>query len=362
MSTITVDLGARSYPVIIESGLLQRLPEVMDSLTIQGRIGLVSNAPVHALYGSVVEDALTAAGCQLTTALVPEGEQIKSLETAAGLYDSFLQGGLDRSSTIVALGGGVIGDLAGFVAATLFRGINFVQIPTSLLAMVDASIGGKTGVNHPLGKNLIGAFHQPQAVLIDPELVRSLPHRELTSAFAEILKAGAIADRDFYISLANNAESMLAADNLPLLSDAIERACRIKAEVVSADEREGDRRRLLNFGHTIGHALETALGYGQLRHGEAVALGMHGAGVISRELAGLPEDDLRLLLKPLGSLNLPALPPLNHEAILGYLRRDKKMRHGQLHFVLLERIGQPIISTAVRDRHIRLALERIEEE
>ena len=169
MSTITVDLGARSYPVIIESGLLQRLSEVMDTLTIQGRTGLVSNAPVHALYGGAVEAALTAAGCQVTTALVPEGEQMKSLETAAGLYDRFLQGGLDRSSTIVALGGGVIGDLAGFVAATLFRGIDFVQVPTSLLAMVDASIGGKTGVNHPLGKNLIGAFHQPLAVLIDPQ-------------------------------------------------------------------------------------------------------------------------------------------------------------------------------------------------
>ena len=360
MTTITVDLGPRSYPLHIGAGLLSSLTELLSSLGVDGRIGLVSSAPIHDHYGAAVTATLEAAGYQVTATLVPDGEQAKNLETVARLYDTFLEAGLDRSSTLVALGGGVVGDLTGYVAATLFRGIGLVQIPTTLLAMVDSSIGGKTGVNHPLGKNLIGAFHQPLAVIIDPTVLGTLPKRELTSAFAELLKAGAIAERPFLQFLVANARTILDLADADLVLQAITAACGIKADVVSADEREGDRRRILNFGHTFGHALEATLGYGSVRHGEAVAMGMAGAGYLSQQLTGLTEHDYRELLAALEPLDLPKLPPLNRAAVLKYLYHDKKVRRGKLHFVLLEALGRPVITNAVDDTLIAAALDEIE--
>lgn len=361
MTTITVDLGSRSYPIFIAQGLLSSLAETLAQLDVTGQVGLVSTAHIHDLYGGTVESALTGSGCQVTTALVPDGEPAKNLATVSKLYDTFLEAGLDRSSTLVALGGGVVGDMTGFVAATLFRGIPFVQIPTTLLAMVDASIGGKTGVNHSHGKNLIGAVHQPKAVCIDPDLVKSLPRNELTSAFAEILKAGAIADSGFFHHLAANLEAIIDLADMPLLEEVITRACRIKAQVVSTDEREGGQRRILNFGHTLGHALEASLGYGTLRHGEAVAMGMVGAGYLSTLITGFPPADLDLLTAAVEQLDLPKLPPVDPQTVVTFLRRDKKVRHGVPHFVLLESLGRPVVSSQVTDDQIMAALDNLQQ-
>ena len=360
MTTITVELGPRSYPIHIGEGLLPSLAELLKPLGITGRTGLVSSANIHELYGEVVESALAAGGCQVSTALIPDGEKAKDLATVSRLYDTFLEAGLDRASTLVSLGGGVVGDVTGFVAATLFRGIPYIQIPTTLLAMVDSSVGGKTGVNHPCGKNLIGAFHQPRAVLIDPTLVRTLPRRELTSACAEIIKAAAIADGGFLQQLAEGIQSLVDLADMPLLEDAITRSCRIKAEVVSGDERESGHRRILNFGHTLGHALEAAAGYNTLRHGEAVAMGMVAAGYISTLVTGFPASELELLAAPVDHLELPRLPALDQAAFRSFLRHDKKVRRGVLHFVLLEAIGRPVVTTRVTEPQIEKALDELQ--
>lgn len=361
MTTITVDLGPRSYPVHIGHGLLSSLAKLLPPLGVAGRVGLVSSEPIFEHYGALVTSVLAAAGCHVTTAIIPTDESAKSLEGAARLYDTFLNAGLDRTSTLLALGGGVVGDLTGFVAATFMRGIGWVPLPTTLLAMVDASIGGKTGVNHRRGKNLIGAFHQPLAVIIDPATLGTLPGRELTSAYAELLKAGAIADRDFFRFLGTNARKILGLAHRELLEEAIIRASRIKAEVVAADEREGGQRRILNFGHTVGHALEAAAGFGGLRHGEAVAFGMAAAGGLSRKITGLPEADYEELLASLELLDLPRLPRLDRATVMQYLYHDKKVERGELRFVLLEELGRPVITKAVNDGLINAALDDIEE-
>ncbi len=360
-TTITVDLGPRSYPLHIGHGLLPSLGRLLQPLGVTGRVGLVSNEPICRHYGALVTAVLAASGLNVTTAMVPANESAKSLDGAALLYDTFLNAGLDRTSTLVAFGGGVVGDLTGFVAATFMRGIRWVQLPTTLLAMVDASIGGKTGVNHRRGKNLIGAFHQPLAVIIDPAMLSTLPGREMTSAYAELLKAGAIADRDFFRFLGVNAQTILGLADRQLVEEAIVRASRIKAEVVAADEREGGQRRILNFGHTVGHALEAAYGYGDLRHGEAVAFGMAAAGYLSRKITGLPEADYAELLAALGLLDLPRLSGLDRAKVMQYLYHDKKVRRGELHFVLLEELGRPVITSAVDDGLINAALDDIEE-
>ncbi|MFB0515330.1 MAG: 3-dehydroquinate synthase [Candidatus Neomarinimicrobiota bacterium] len=360
MTTIIVNLGPRSYPIHIGAGLLSSLPDILEPLEVSGQVGLVSTANIHELYGEAVEVAFAAVGCQVSTALITDGEAAKNLATVAELYDTFLEAGLDRSSTLVAFGGGMVGDITGFVAATLFRGINYLQIPTTLLAMVDASIGGKTGVNHPRGKNLIGAFHQPQAVLIDPALVRTLPRREITAALAEIIKAAAIADSRFFQRLAESIQPLVDLTDMSLLEEAIIQACRIKARIISEDEREGDRRRILNFGHTLGHAVEAALSYGTLRHGEAVAVGMVAAGHISTRVTGFPPGELELLTATIARLELPKLPTVDQVAIQSFLQHDKKVQRGVLHFVLLETIGQPIITSQVTNDHIKEALDEIQ--
>ncbi|UCD39179.1 MAG: 3-dehydroquinate synthase [Fidelibacterota bacterium] len=360
MTTINIELGTRSYPVHVGVGLVSSLDTYLKRTGISGHVGLVSSKKIHQLYGAKVEEAFGITGCKVSVVLIPDGEEVKNLSTVSNLYDSFLQAGLDRASTLVSLGGGVIGDLTGFVAATLFRGIPYIQIPTTLLAMVDASIGGKTGVNHPRGKNLIGAFHQPQAVFIDPTLVHTLPQRELTAALTEILKVAAISDSAFYEQLSQNIQSLASLSNMQLLEDAVIRACRTKAQIVIEDEREGNRRRVLNFGHTLGHALEATLGYGTLRHGEAVGLGMVAAGHISTRATNLSQSELEVLIAPITQLNLPTLPALDVASLQTSLQHDKKTRDGVIHFVLLEAIGRPIITTQVTERQIEDALNELQ--
>lgn len=360
MTTITVDLGSRSYPIHVESGLLESLSDIMKSLQVTGSVGLVSNRTVFQHYGRQVEDSIKASGCEVITAFIPDGEKAKNQSIVSALYDAFLDGGLDRGSTLIALGGGVVGDITGFAAATLFRGIPYLQIPTSLLAMVDASIGGKTGINHPSGKNLIGAFHQPVAVVIDPKLVHTLPRREITAATAEIIKTAVIADDSFFHELSANIENLTNLSDIAFLEESIIRSCEIKAEVVSGDEREGDRRRILNFGHTIGHALETALSYSGYLHGEAVAIGMVGAAYLSTQVLDLPLADNERIVSTLTALEIPSLPTLDEAVLLEVFQHDKKVRDGVLHFILLQRIGQPIITDKIGEPQLLDAIHEIQ--
>ena len=344
----------------IGQGIHSSLTELLKSLGISGNVGLVSTANIYELYGEKTKAELAAAGCHVTLALIPDGETSKNLTTASQLYDTLLEANLDRSSHLISLGGGIVGDITGFVAATLFRGIPYVQIPTTLLAMVDSSIGGKTGINHALGKNLIGAFHQPRAVIIDPLLVHTLPRREVIAALAEILKVAVIDDRDFFQHLARSISSLVELSDMDLLEDAITRACAIKARIITADETEDNQRRLLNFGHTIGHALEASLGYGSIRHGEAVALGMVAAGYISTQETGFPEKEMAQLMATITQLQLPRLPKLDKEQFFKFLRHDKKVRQGKLHFVLLRTIGRPVITTHTTDSSIDNAITELQ--
>ncbi len=347
MERLELDLGPQSYPILVGGDCLAQLPGTLRELGITGKLGIVSSPDIFALYGERLISALSELGYDVLTVMVEPGESSKTLATVERLYDELLGAQFDRSSTLVALGGGVVGDITGFVAATLLRGIKFVQVPTTLLAMVDSSVGGKTGVNHSLGKNLIGAFHQPQAVFIDVATLQSLPSREVISGLAELIKTGAIGDRQLFEDIAANLTTIIERTSNKLLIDMIMRACRIKANDVIADERESGVRRILNFGHTIGHAIEAAAGMGRVKHGEAVAMGMVGAGLISRELGGLAAEDFTALERTVGALPLPRLGNLDSATIINYLRRDKKMTAGNLHFVLLKKFGQAEVSLAV---------------
>lgn len=347
MHRLELDLGQHRYPILVGAQCLAGLPNTLNELGIVGKLGIITSPDIFALYGEQVVSELTNFGYEVHTLMVEPGETSKSLATVERLYGELLTLNFDRSSTLLALGGGVIGDITGFVAATLLRGINFVQIPTTLLAMVDSSVGGKTGVNHRLGKNLIGAFHQPRAVFIDVATLQSLPHREMVSGVAELLKTGAIADRELFNTGTNNLATILDRSSEELLIDLIIKSCTIKSEIVAADEREAGRRRLLNFGHTIGHAIESAAGAGVVRHGEAVAIGMLGAGLISREIAGLGDEDFQALETAITALPLPRLGTLSATSVNDYLRHDKKITGNYLHFILLAEIGRAVESTAV---------------
>jgi 3-dehydroquinate synthase len=360
VTTLTVDLGPRSYPIYIENGLLGSLGDLLKSLHIQGSVGLVTNHTIYKHYGEQVELAASSAGCKLTTEFIPDGESAKNQTTVSTLYDAFLEAGLDRSSTLISLGGGVVGDITGFVAATLFRGIRYLHIPTSLLAMVDASIGGKTGINHPGGKNLIGAFHQPIAVIIDPALTRTLPRREVNAALAEIIKAAVVADADFFHSLSTNIELLIHQSDHPFLEQVIVRSCEIKARIIMDDEWEGDQRRILNYGHTIGHALEAACGYSTYIHGEAVAIGMIGASYLSTQILGFPILEHKQLASLISKLEIPSLPDLDVDVFYQVLQHDKKIRNGVLHYVLLKTIGHPMITDQVAQSQLTAAINEIQ--
>jgi 3-dehydroquinate synthase len=319
--------------------MLERIGEELEPLEIGKKIGVVTNAKVGRLYGNTIVRNLRQNGFDPLILQVPDGEQYKSLIWAGRLYDRLIQKKFERSSALIALGGGVIGDLAGFVAATYQRGIPFVQVPTTLVSQVDASIGGKTAVNHKRGKNLIGAFYQPRLVYSDVESLESLPDRDLRSGLAEVVKYGVIADESFFAFLETNSNRILAKEQDSLLR-VVKRSSEIKAMVVQQDEREGGLRRILNYGHTIGHALETVTGYRKLTHGEAISIGMvYAARLAERlELCGSAVVNRQVAL--LAAFGLPVtLPKIRSADILDCMERDKKVKDGKIHFVLADRIG-----------------------
>ncbi|MEW6540188.1 MAG: 3-dehydroquinate synthase [Bacillota bacterium] len=339
---VTVNLGeSRSYPIFLGEGLLPGLGGEIRKRITGGRVLVVTNPTVWNLWGREVRFSLAEAGLAVHLAEIPDGEEHKTLETAARLYDRAFEAGLDRSSAVVALGGGVVGDIGGFVAATYMRGVAFVQVPTTLLAQVDSSVGGKVAVNHPRGKNIIGAFYQPVLVLADVGTLRTLPSRELRAGIAEVIKYGVISDAGFFGWLEDNLERLLEGET-QALTYAVEMSCRIKARVVEADETEQGRRRALNYGHTFGHALEALSGYRAYVHGEAVAVGMVAAAKLSVFLGLLDQASYGRIERLVRRAGLPADIPesLSFEAVWDSMQRDKKTRDGRVVFVLPESIGR----------------------
>jgi len=340
---IRVDLGERSYEVVVHDGLLDHVGEFLVPFKLGPETVVVTSPIVKRHYGARVVRSLRAVGLKPTVLALPDGERTKSLKWVALVLNELLRRRYERKAWLVALGGGVIGDLAGFAASIYLRGIPFVQVPTTLVAQVDSSIGGKTGINHVLGKNLIGTFYQPKLVLIDPSALRTLPPREYRAGLAEVIKYGVIADAEFFTFLEQDMDQILKLEPAAL-HRVVRTSCAIKAAVVSEDEREGDRRRILNFGHTVGHALETLGGYRRYTHGEAVAIGMVVAARLAERL-GLADASVATRIRALTArTRLPAdLPPDSASALIRAMRQDKKVQDRRIHFVLPDRIGHVVV-------------------
>jgi len=339
METLNVALGSRSYPIHIGAGLLARAELIVDKLP-QKSAAIITNTTVAPLYLAALRGALEARGVGVVSIVIPDGEEHKTWETLNRIFDALLEHRCERGTALIALGGGVIGDLAGFAAAIYRRGVPYVQVPTTLLAQVDSAVGGKTAINHPLGKNMIGAFHQPLAVISDTDTLATLPPRELAAGLAEIIKYGVIRDAPFFEWLEANMARLVRRD-AEALAYAIERSCANKAEVVAQDELETGPRALLNLGHTFGHAIEAGTGYGTWLHGEAVAAGMLLAAKLSQRIGHLTAADTRRLGALLKAAGLPLDPPaLGLERYLELMGHDKKVAGGRIHFVLLKRIGE----------------------
>lgn len=343
MEVVHVGLGDRSYPIYIGWNILHHLGELCAPLGFSKQASIVTNPEVGKLYGEAALSSLRQAGFEAVLLEVPEGEAEKSLKRAEALYRELLRHRMDRRSPLFALGGGVIGDLGGFVAATFMRGIPFVPIPTSLVAQVDSSIGGKVAVNLQEGKNLVGAFYQPRLVLADVNLLKTLPDRELRAGLVEVVKYGIIADKALFECLERNLDAILAKDSRAL-AHVVKASCRIKARVVEKDEREEGLRAILNFGHTVGHALEALTGYGPLRHGEAVAVGMVVAARLSHRRGLCPRADVERIRELLSRIGLSPALPVHPRDVVEALFYDKKVREGVLHFVLTEGIGHATVS------------------
>lgn len=342
-ATVRLELGARSYHIHVDAGSLGRLGQYCRGAGLTGKAALVSSPPVRARFGETAAASLRDSGFEVIPFSLPDGEAAKSLAHAGTLLESLAEAGMERSDPVIALGGGTIGDTAGFVAATYLRGVPLVHVPTTLLAQVDSAIGGKTGVNLEQGKNLVGAIWQPRLVLCDPTLLSSLPVRDVASGLAEVVKYGLIAQPSIISDVASSLQSLLSVSPL-VPADLVCRCVQIKSEVVSADERESGRRRVLNFGHTFGHALEAATEYGRLLHGEAVALGMLVAMELSVELAGISRDDLdparSLLDRMFGALSFP---DVGFDTLAAVMARDKKVVQGNMIWVLLSKPGRPVL-------------------
>ena len=343
--TLTVELGDRSYPIVIGRGLLGGGFDLAPYVRGEDCL-VVSNETVAPLY---LDRLLPNLGSRNVSSIsLPDGEAYKTLGTMTSILDKLVDAGAGRDTTVIALGGGVVGDIAGFAAACYMRGVNFVQVPTTLLAQVDSSVGGKTGVNHEQGKNLIGAFHQPQVVLIDTDTLTTLPDRELRAGLAEVIKYGAICDADFFAWLEANMDSLLRRDP-DALAHAIRRSCELKAEVVAEDEREAGRRAILNFGHTFGHAIERCQGYGDWLHGEAVAAGM----IMAAQLSGLGDDAVGRLRRLVEAAELPVTPPgIPADAWMSAMGMDKKVQGSKLRFVLLDAIGSSRVTSDYDTRRL----------
>ena len=353
MKSLQVNLGSRSYPIHVKSGLLKQTASILSDQNHGQKWVIISQYNLMELFGFDLMTELNESGFNCDYITLPVGEASKSLNEFSRVISQMVEFGCDRKTTILALGGGVVGDVSGFVASSFMRGIDYYQIPTTLLAMVDSAIGGKTGINIAEGKNLVGAIYQPKGVLIDPVILESLPQEEVFAGLGEIIKYGAIWDKTFLIDISTWLEDI---DSFPF-EDAIRKSCKIKAEVVSKDEREGDLRRILNFGHTIGHALESHLGYGKIRHGEAVALGMKCAGFISQKLNLLSKEELSTLNQTINRLPLPQLPHINGNHLMPFIKTDKKSEKDILNFVLLDGLGNAISSTDVTEELIQESLK-----
>ena len=344
MLCVNVELQERRYPILIGNGLLQ--DERSYPVKRGERVMIVTNPTVAQFYLDTVTFALKKRGCEVDHVLLPDGEKYKTLESLNLIFTALLQGNHGRDTTIIALGGGVIGDVAGFAAASYQRGVRLIQIPTTLLSQVDSSVGGKTAVNHELGKNMIGAFYQPSMVIIDTLTLNTLPKREVNAGLAEVIKYGAILDYEFFEWLEAHIDELVALNN-ESLQHCIARCCQIKADVVARDETEKGDRALLNLGHTFGHAIETHLGYGNWLHGEAVSTGMMMAAALSEQLGDISVADVSRLEKLLARANLPTLSPdsMQPEDYLPHMMRDKKVLAGKLRLVLLKSLGQAYIAT-----------------
>ncbi|RDE19106.1 3-dehydroquinate synthase [Motiliproteus coralliicola] len=339
---LDVALDERSYPIYIGAGLLDQ-PELWTSHIRSSQVCIVTNETIAPLYLQQVEQSL--ADKQLATVILPDGERYKNLDTLNQVFDGLLQAKHNRTTTLVALGGGVVGDMTGFAAACYQRGVDFIQIPTTLLSQVDSSVGGKTGVNHPLGKNMIGAFHQPRCVLIDTNSLNTLPDNELAAGLAEVIKYGLILDLDFLSWLEKNLDALQQRQS-EALAEAIYRCCQIKANVVAEDEKEAGKRALLNLGHTFGHAIESHSGYGNWLHGEAVAAGTIMAADLSERLGWLSSADVERVKQIFSRAQLPLLPPkgMQPDDFMSLMAVDKKVLDGQLRLVLLRQLGEALVT------------------
>lgn len=357
MLCVNVELKERRYPIYIGEGLLK--DETCYPLKKRDKVMIVTNPTVAQYYLEPVTETLEKIGCQVESVLLPDGEKYKTLESLNLIFTALLKHNHGRDTTIIALGGGVIGDMAGFAAASYQRGVRFIQIPTTLLAQVDSSVGGKTAVNHELGKNMIGAFYQPSTVIIDTLTLNTLPKREVNAGLAEVIKYGAILDYAFFEWLEAHIDELVAL-NQHSLQHCIARCCQIKADVVARDETEKGDRALLNLGHTFGHAIETHLGYGNWLHGEAVAAGSMMAAVLSEQLGDLSFEDVARLEKLLACANLPTVSPdtMQPEDYLPHMMRDKKVLTGKLRLVLLKALGQAYVATDTDKSLVLNAIER----
>ena len=342
MQTLHVELGERRYPIFIGSDLD---PQALLAPYIHGKqVMIVTNETVATLYLQHYHAAIEQLGKTVAHCILPDGEKYKNIEHLNLIFDALLEAGFNRDCTVLALGGGVIGDMAGFASACFQRGVYFIQVPTTLLSQVDSSVGGKTGINHPLGKNMIGAFQQPQVVLADMSQLTTLPERELSAGLAEVIKYALLGDEDFLVWLENHMDALVARDPA-YLAEAVYRSCAHKARIVANDEKEQGERALLNLGHTFGHAIESYLGYGEWLHGEAVATGMVMAADLSQRMGWISTEDLERTKKIISRAKLPIVcPQIPLDDFLGYMAHDKKVLNGQLRLVLLKQIGKAVMS------------------
>lgn len=343
MQTLNVEFAERSYPIHIGRDLLARTDLILPHLK-RKQVAVVTNTTVAPLYLEQFCEPLQREGVAVVPIVLPDGEQFKTAETLGKIYDALLENRCERNTTLIALGGGVIGDMTGYAAATFLRGVPFIQVPTTLLAQVDSSVGGKTGINHPLGKNMIGAFWQPKLVLADTKTLDTLPDRELSAGLAEVIKYGLIRDPEFFVWLEQNMPRLLVRDPEAMVY-AIRRSCENKAEVVAADERESGERALLNLGHTFGHAIEAGMGYGAWLHGEAVAAGTMLAADLSRRLGWLADADVERVEAIHLAANLPVIAPkLGVDVYLDLMGLDKKVADGKIRLILLKAIGKAVFT------------------